>query len=219
MDSILRLSQTTSLTKYVIRLAAFERYFYGLALTAMLGLGLSVVISHLSISGRTEVLTHLTLSLTELFGIIIVLTMAPRIIIDAITNRQIYILLSRPLPRWTYVLGTYAGLFFFLALCTGTLAGLATFLRYTSGGEIQGVWFAAVGTIFLSQTTLAAAAMFFSTFSSKLLAAFFTFGLFLGGNGLSLLLQYADKSVGMKKTILLLISKFIPNLEGLNLKL
>jgi hypothetical protein len=44
--------------------------------------------------------------------------------------------------------------------------------------------------------TLASAAMFFATFSSKLLSAFFTFGIFMGGNGLSLLLQYAEGRKG-----------------------
>jgi hypothetical protein len=73
----LRTLQMLAMTKYVIQQAAFERYFYGLALTALLGMGLSVVLSNLAVAGELEVLTHMTLSLTELFGIVIVLTMVP----------------------------------------------------------------------------------------------------------------------------------------------
>ncbi|MFP4517777.1 MAG: hypothetical protein ACLFNV_13370 [Desulfovibrionales bacterium] len=215
----LRIRQVLALTKYVIQQAAFERYFYGLFITVLIGLGISVVLSNLAISGQTEVLTHLTLSLTELFGIVIVLTMAPSIILDAMQNRQVYILLSRPLPRWAYVVGSCIGLFVFIGICTLLLGAMTTFLRFVHGGEIHTVWFVAMGTIFLSQITLAAAAMFFSTFSSKLLSAFFTFGLFMGGNGLSLLLQYADRSEGMNQFVLNAIAKILPNLEDLNLKL
>ena len=215
----LRTLQMIAMTKFVTQQAAFERYFYGLALTGLLGLGLSVVLSNLAVAGQLEVLTHMTLSLTELFGIVIVLTMAPRLIIDAMTNRQVYLLFSRPMPRWVFVLGTYLGLLVFIGLCTLALTGVSTFLRYTQGGEIHSVWFASMGTIFLSLTTLAAAAMFFSTFSSKLLSAFFTFGLFMGGNGLSLLLQYAERHEGVHRFFLTATAKLLPNLENLNLKM
>jgi Cu-processing system permease protein len=215
----LRTVQMLAMTKFVTQQAAFERYFHGLALAVLLGLGLSVVLSNLAVAGEMEVLTHMTLSLTELFGIVIVLTMAPRLIIDAMSNRQVYLLFSRPMPRWVFVLGTYLGLLVFIALCTLALAGLSTFLRFTQGGEIHAVWYASLATIFLTLTTLAAAAMFFSTFSSKLLSAFFTFGLFMGGNGLSLLLQYAQRNEGAQALLLNATAKVLPNFEKLNLKM
>jgi ABC-type transport system involved in multi-copper enzyme maturation permease subunit len=45
------------------------------------------------------------------------------LIIDAMTNRQVYLLFSRPMPRWVFVVGTYLGLFVFIGLCTLALAG------------------------------------------------------------------------------------------------
>jgi ABC-type transport system involved in multi-copper enzyme maturation permease subunit len=215
----LRSIQMFAMTKFVTQQAAFERYFYGLALTAILGLGLSVVLSNLAIAGQIEVLTHMTLSLAELFGLLVVLTMAPRLIIDAMTNRQVYLLFSRPMPRWVFVVGTYLGLFVFIGLCTLALGGVSTFLRFTQGGEIHTAWYGALGTIFLSLMTLASAAMFFSTFSSKLLSAFFTFGIYMGGNGLSLLLQYAERQEGLSRLLLTATAKFLPNLETINLKM
>jgi Cu-processing system permease protein len=215
----LRTIQLLAMTKFVTQQAAFERYFYGLALTGLLGLGLSVVLSNLAVAGEMEVLTHMTLSLTELFGMLVVLTMGPKLIIDAMTNRQVYLLFSRPMPRWLFVLGTYLGLLVFIGLCTLALGGVSTFLRFTQGGEFNTVWFASFGTIFLSLMTLAAAAMFFSTFSSKLLSAFFTFGLFMGGNGLSLILQYAERHEGLHRFLLNTTAKLLPNFEKLNLKM
>jgi hypothetical protein len=82
------------------------------------------------------------------------------------------------------------------------LQGLSTFLRFTQGGEIHPAWYASIGAMFVSLMTLASAAMFFATFSSKLLSAFFTFGLFMGGNGLSLLLQYAERQEGFHRFLL-----------------
>lgn len=215
----LRFTQSLALSRYVLQLATFERYVHGLGLTVLAGLALSFVLSELAISGQVEVLGHLTLSITELFGVIIVLTMAPRLIIDGMNNRQIYLLLARPLPRSTFVTGSYFGLVLFIGLSTLALGLTTTLLRVTQGGQIYPVWFAAMGSIFLAQTTLMAAAMFFSTFSSILLSAFFTFGLYVGGNGISLITQYAQLKTGLAKQVLLIVARLLPNFEGINLKL
>jgi hypothetical protein len=43
--------------------------------------------------------------------------------------------------------------------------------------------------------------------------------LFMGGNGLSLLLQYAERHEGLHRALLNATANLLPNLENLNLKM
>jgi ABC-type transport system involved in multi-copper enzyme maturation permease subunit len=107
----------------------------------------------------------------------------------------VYSLLPKPIHRYQLILGKYAGLTLTLLvnLSIMTVAFYAV-LVYTAWGvdpAVQEAWDApaldpalmkAIGLIFVELALVTAIALFFSTFSTPILSAALTFGLFIVGH-------------------------------------
>jgi len=122
-----------------------------------------------------------------------------------VERRSIYALLAKPIHRYQIVLGKYCGLILTLAVNVSVMAlALYLVLKYVSWGaapeEIRR-WDApaldpallkAIGLILVELMLVTAIALFFSTFSTPILSAAFTFGLFVVGHFSSDLRNFQD---------------------------
>jgi ABC-type transport system involved in multi-copper enzyme maturation permease subunit len=112
-----------------------------------------------------------------------------------VERRSVYSLLPKPIHRYQLILGKYAGLALTLAvnISVMTLAFYAVLL-YTAWGidpSIESAWDApaldpallkAIGLILVELLLIVAIAIVFSTFSTPILSAALTFGLFIVGH-------------------------------------
>jgi ABC-type transport system involved in multi-copper enzyme maturation permease subunit len=112
-----------------------------------------------------------------------------------VERRSIYSLLAKPIHRYQLLLGKYAGLMLTLAVNVAIMAAaLYAVLAYMSWGvapAVQSAWDApaldpallkAVLLIVVELMLITAIAVFFSTFSTPILSAAFTFGIFVAGH-------------------------------------
>jgi ABC-type transport system involved in multi-copper enzyme maturation permease subunit len=179
----------------VFRESVRDKVLYNLVFFAVLLIGASLLLSQLTAGQDVKIIKDLGLAATSVFGLFIAVFVGIGLVWKEVERRSVYSLLAKPIRRWEFVLGKYVGLVFTLAvnLAVMTLA-LYAVLAYQSRitpPELAKVWEApamdpallvAIGLIFLQLTLITAIALFFSTFSSPMLSAALTFGLFLIGH-------------------------------------
>ena len=207
-----------ALARFVVAQAVRQRYIHGLLLAGMAGMGISLALSRSAVGGSVEVLSYLSLSLTELFGLAVVLTLPATLIRAAVEDRSILIFLSRNVSRQAVTTGILLGVCGLIAICVVSLFGLATLFRSGAGGAFSPAWFTALPGQLLGLFALAAVATALSTFSTPFLTGFVCLGLYIAGNGVSLILRYGALRGGVLENVLQVAARCVPDLEGLNVK-
>jgi ABC-type transport system involved in multi-copper enzyme maturation permease subunit len=101
-----------------------------------------------------------------------------------IEKRTLYSLLARPIHRWEFLAGKYAGLLLTLIVNTTFMTlGLAAALFYVGRPLVRGDLsvIVAVYFILLELALVTALAMLFSCYSSPMLSTLFTLGVYITG--------------------------------------
>jgi ABC-type transport system involved in multi-copper enzyme maturation permease subunit len=112
-----------------------------------------------------------------------------------VERRSIYSLLSKPVSRAQFIAGKYAGLVVTLAVNVGVMTFalyvVLGYMTWTESAEFKASWDApgmdprlliAIALTFVELMLITAVALFFSTFSTPLLSAVLTFGLYVVGH-------------------------------------
>ncbi len=179
----------------------------------------SLVFDTLSLNQTERVLTDFGLSFIEITGLLVILLLGWGMITREIEGRTIYLLLSKPIQRWSIIYGKFiwcAGVLLLMMLFeTIFVFGMLVF----NGLSPDALFFYAIFGIFLKLLTILGLILFFSTFVSPTLALFMTLSSYIIGHSGYVMLEYALWS---GDTLFLQMARFIlaffPNLESLNLK-
>jgi ABC-type transport system involved in multi-copper enzyme maturation permease subunit len=172
-----------------------DKVLYNLVLFAVLLIGASYLLSQLTAGHDIKVIKDLGLAAMSLFGLFIAVFIGIGLVSKEVEKRSIYNLLAKPISRQEFILGKYLGLLVTLAVNVAIMT-IAYFLVLGAVAWIDGSWFRphwsapamdpallkAVAMIFLQLAIVTAVALFFSTFSSPMLAAALTFGLYVVGH-------------------------------------
>jgi ABC-type transport system involved in multi-copper enzyme maturation permease subunit len=179
----------------VFRESIRDRVPYNLLLFAVLLIGSSFVLGQLTAGQDVKIIKDLGLAATGVFGLFIAIFIGIGLVSNEVERRSIYSLLSKPVSRAQFIAGKYAGLVLTLAVNVGvmTLALYAVlgYMTWTESAEFKSAWDApgvdprlliAIFLTFVELMLITAIALFFSTFSTPLLSAVLTFGLYLAGH-------------------------------------
>jgi ABC-type transport system involved in multi-copper enzyme maturation permease subunit len=172
-----------------------DRVPYNLALFAVVMIGASFLIGQLTAGQDVKIIKDLGLAAIAVFGLFIAIFIGIGLVSKEVERRSIYSLLSKPISRPQFIVGKYAGLVLTLAVnvvvMTVALYAVLGCLTYIQTPAARSAWDApgmdprlleAIGLIFVELMIVTAIALFFSTFSTPLLAAALTFGLFIVGH-------------------------------------
>jgi ABC-type transport system involved in multi-copper enzyme maturation permease subunit len=172
-----------------------DRVPYNLVLFAVLLIGSSYLLAQLTAGQDVKIIKDLGLAATSVFGLFIAVFIGIGLVSKEVERRSIYSLLSKPISRPQLIAGKYAGLVLTLAVNVGvmTLAMYLVlgYLTWIESAEFKASWEApgtdpallkAMLLIFVELMLVTAIALFFSTFSSPILSAAMTFGLYVAGN-------------------------------------
>ena len=127
----------------------------------------------------------LGLSAISVIGLLMAVFIGVGLVSKEMDKRTLYALLAKPVRRWEFLLGKFAGLLLTLAVNTAAMAaGLfaALYVREASAGT-RG-WsrvLVAVYFILLKLALVVALALLFSCYTTPLLAILFTAGLYVAG--------------------------------------
>jgi Cu-processing system permease protein len=201
------------------REAVRDRVLYNLIAFALLLTGAAVLVGQVSIEIERLVVVNLGLTAVSLFGIVIAILIGIGLVSKEIDKRTLYTVLSRPVQRWEFIAGKFFGL-------TGTLivntllmsVGVFGALLYVSHrlGSAEVSVLIATYFIVLQFIIVVALALFFSSFSSPLLSAVFSFSLFVIGTFSEDLRGFARMARGVVQWLATAVAYLVPNFSALN---
>jgi ABC-type transport system involved in multi-copper enzyme maturation permease subunit len=171
-----------------------DKVLYSLVAFAILLMGTSYVLGQLTAGQDLKIMKDLGLSSIAIFGLFMAVFIGIGLVSKEVERRSIYGLLAKPVRRHEILLGKFAGLALTLTvnIAVMTLA-LYAVLAYVGWGENQFARQArevpaldpallkAVALILVQLMMVTAIALFFSTFSTPILSAGLTFGVYIAG--------------------------------------
>jgi Cu-processing system permease protein len=179
----------------VFRESVRDRVFYNLLLFAVLLVGASVLVGQITAGQDLKIIKDLGLSATSLFGLFIAVFVGIGLVWKEVERRSAYSLIAKPVRRAHLVLGKYLGLAFTLLVNVLVMAAVLyvvlAYMRLVTPDNVRAAWDApaidpalleAFLLIYVQLLVVTAIALFFSTFSSPMLSAALTFGLYTIGH-------------------------------------
>lgn len=207
------------------REAIRDKILYLILVFAILMMGAGVLLSYLSLNQEGKIVIDLGLSSISIFGLLITIFIGTTLIHKEIERKTVFLLLPKPLHRAEFILGKYVGLcttLFVVVLSMAiTFYGIIVLLtrHWQAILDIVAPTSQAILLIYIELMLLTAVAIFFSTFSSSIMSATFTMGIYVVGH-LSQDIVNFGKLSGNEMLIMMTqaIYYVLPDLERLNLK-
>lgn len=178
----------------VFRESVRDKVLYNLVFFAILMMGASLLIGQLTAGQDVKIIKDLGLAAISIFGLFIAVFIGIGLVSKEVEKRSIYGLLAKPITRRQLVIGKYAGLVLTLAvnlaMMTAALYAVLAFMAWMAGPTVALAWerpaldpdmLKAILLTFVELSIVTAIAVFFSTFSTPMLSAALTFGLFVVG--------------------------------------
>jgi ABC-type transport system involved in multi-copper enzyme maturation permease subunit len=166
------------------REAVRDRVLYNLVLFALMMIGAAILVGQISIGIERLVIVNLGLSAISIFGLVMAIFIGVGLVYKEMEKRTLYTLLAKPIRRSEFLVGKYGGLLLTLVVNTSFMAlGLAAALFYVGRPFVHAdIWIpVAIYFILLELALVTALALFFSCFSSPMLSALFTMGIYVTG--------------------------------------
>jgi ABC-type transport system involved in multi-copper enzyme maturation permease subunit len=189
------MSRVASIALNVFRESVRDKVLYNLVLFAVLMIAASFLIGQLTAGQDIKIIKDLGLSATGIFGLFIAVFIGIGLVYKEVERRSIYGLLAKPITRVDFIVGKYVGLVLTLlvniAVMAAALLAVLAAMKLLGSPALALVLDApavdprlllAIALIFVELALVTAIALFFSTFSSPMLSAALTFGLYIVGH-------------------------------------
>jgi ABC-type transport system involved in multi-copper enzyme maturation permease subunit len=209
----------TLLAGHTLRELIRSKLLYNLLIFALLLIASSMFVAQLTIGQWDRIILDMGLAAIELSGVLIAVLIGVGLVAGEIDRRTIFPTLAKPVTRGAFLLGRYLGLLVMLGInVLIMMAALAAVLSAATYG-VSATAAAAALLIFVELGVVAAAAMFFGSFTTPVLASAFSLAFFLIGHLLADLKAFRERSEsGLAKRVTGALYHVLPNLELFNLK-
>ncbi len=216
----------------VFRESVRDKVLYNLVFFAVMLMAASYLLGQLTAGQDIKIIKDLGLAAMSLFGLFIAVFIGIGLVSKEVERRSIYSLLVKPIRRHELIIGKYLGLALTLlvniVIMTAAYYAVLGAMAWVDGAWFRPHWQApaldpallkAIGMIFLQLTIVTAVALLFSTFSSPMLAAALTFGLYIVGH-FNADLRNFDASVDSQPVAYLARALYyvLPNLAPFDIK-
>ena len=200
------------------REAIRHRILYLLLVFAVAMISFAQILSLLTVGSEEKIIKDFGLASIDVFGVLTAVFIGIGLVSREIERRTVYTLLTKPIHRFEFILGKYAGLA--LTLVVNTTVMTAWFFLVLL---IHGMFDARLGTavlLLLFQFLLiTAVAVLFSCLSTPILSSVLTLALYVVGHLLwSLDLLAARLPSGSGKILCGVLYYVLPNLENFDIK-
>ncbi|HMP51611.1 MAG TPA: ABC transporter permease subunit [Candidatus Melainabacteria bacterium] len=215
------LKATLAIALNTFRESVRDRVLYAFFIFACLITMLGIVLGSLSIGQEIRIIEDLGLSVIAIIGGIITVFTGTTLVYKELDKRTIYVIFSKPVTSWQFILGKYLGLAACIILVTAAmglfLVALIWMVDPLHQIQLHLPWLCgALGLVLLELLFVLAIATFFSTFSTPIMSVIFTLSIWFIGHLGSSLLELSNMSQSqMAKMILSGIYWILPDLAGL----
>jgi Cu-processing system permease protein len=203
-----------------LREAVRNRVLYTLVAFALVMIASSIMLSNLSYVEQGRILQDLAFAAARLFGVVIAIAVGVNLIYKEVERRTIYTILAKPISRSEFLVGKYLGLVATIWIMV-VIMGLA-FAAVSLIDERPLGWshVAALGLLGVELAVVVAVATLFSAFTTPMLAALFTTGIWVAGNLTRDLVELAQQTgVEGIQGVARVLYQVLPDLALFNLSL
>ena len=212
MNVILAIARNTF--KEVLR----DKVFYNLFVFALLMIGSALLLGTLTIGEQSKIIKDIGLASIDLFGVLIAIFVGVGLISKEIEKRTIYTIIAKPVHRYQFLLGRFAGLVFTMWVNTAVMLVAFCVILVVGGTSPDSGLMKAVGLMTVAQLIVLSAAMLFSTFTTPTLSGIFTLALYVIGELTPDLKTLSEKLSGVSRGLLSGSYYLLPNLALFNVK-
>jgi ABC-type transport system involved in multi-copper enzyme maturation permease subunit len=177
-----RMNRIQALAFNTLREAIRNKLLYTLLGFGILMIGAGVLIATLSYVEVDEILQDVGLSAIRFFGAGIAIFVGIGLIHGEVDRRTIFTILSKPVSRTEFLVGKFAGLTLTIWLQLALMSLAFAAVSAMAGAPLGMAHATAIFLIGLELTVLVAVATLFSAFTTPMLAALFTVGIWLIGH-------------------------------------
>ena len=181
---------------HVFKESVRDKDLYNLVLFALLMISASYLVGQLTAGQDIKIIKDLGLAAAGVFGLFIAVFIGVGLVWKEVDRRSVYNVLVKPLRRHHFIAGKFAGLaltllvnlavmtaavYAVLAVMAWAQPSLVTTARIEAP-VVDPQLLKAFALIYMQLLVVTAVALFFSTFSSPMLSAALTFGLYIVGH-------------------------------------
>ncbi len=197
-----------------------DRVLYLIGFFALLLVLALQLLPEVAATTEDKIFLDFGLAAISILGVVVAIFVGTNLINKEIDKRTVLVLIPKPLNRAEFIIGKHLGLVGVLAILIVAMTGIYLALLSFSRVEYP------LGTIlvstlyqFLELSLITAVALLFSVFTSSILAALLTFGVYLMGNLSRDLLELGNISRNSNvQTLTQGLYLVLPDLSRLNLK-
>jgi ABC-type transport system involved in multi-copper enzyme maturation permease subunit len=197
-----------------------DRVLYLIGFFALLLVIALQLLPEVAATTEDKIFLDFGLAAISILGVVVAIFVGTNLINKEIDKRTVLVLIPKPLNRAEFIIGKHLGLVGVLAILIVAMTGI--YLALLSFSRVK----YPLGTIlvstlyqFLELSLITAVALLFSVFTSSLLAALLTFGVYLMGNLSRDLLELGNISRNSNvQTLTQGLYLVLPDLSRLNLK-
>jgi ABC-type transport system involved in multi-copper enzyme maturation permease subunit len=194
MSALLSVPTVARIAANVFKESVRDKVLYSIVLFAVIVIAASLLLGQLTAGQEVKIIKDLGLSAISLFGHFIAIFIGIGLVAKEVERRSIYALLAKPMSRTELLLGKFFGLLSTLtvnvSVMTAALVVVLAVYAALTPPDMAKTWEApatdpriavAAFMILAELAVVTAIAIFFSTFTSPVLAVAFTVGLVIAG--------------------------------------
>ncbi len=195
-----------------------DRVLYSLIGFSVLVIAASLLAASVSLGQEARVIQDFGLTAMLIFLLIITIFIGTQLVYREVERKTVYLVLSKPVSRDAFYLGKFLGLSLTLAVVASIMGAVFLSLVAFKTGSFSSSGLMAVIFMCLEAWILTAVGMLFSSFTSPLASAIYTFSLALIGHSSESIWRIAQKAQPAVRYALEAVYYIFPNLEKFNLR-
>jgi ABC-type transport system involved in multi-copper enzyme maturation permease subunit len=163
------------------REAARIRVLYGIVVLVIGANLFAIVLGEMSVREEARVARDVGLAGISLFGSLTAIFLGVFLLYTEVQRRTIHAIVSKPIERWEFVVGKYLGMGLVLTVLVALFAIAMLGMLLWQGVGVSGEVLRAIVLAWFEVLTVAAIAIFFSSFSTPFLSGIFALAMWVIG--------------------------------------
>lgn len=195
------------------REAVRDKVLYVIVFFGVIGLAGTEALAEMALYENERLVRDLGLAGANLVAILVAIFLGVTLLHREIDRRTIYTVLAKPIGRWQFVVGKFAGMAATLLTLCALLAGVVAILLAVQRSSFDGAMARATVLSALEVLVVVAVATLFSAWTRPFLSGLFTLGVFVLGRAAEDLGALASRAGGILGPVVRVLHLVAPNLN------
>ena len=208
-----------SIAENTFRETIRNKVLYNILFFALGMILLSLIVSEWSMGYEVKILKDFGLSIMSLFGLLIAVFIGVELVYKEIDKKTIYVIISKPIHRYQFILGKYLGLLLTLFLNIIIMSIVLYLILYIFKRDFDLMLLKGIFMIYIEMAFVIAFALFFSSFTTPMLSAILSIFVYVSGH-FAADIKLLGPGIESKpfEVFLNVLHYILPNLENFNIK-